>query len=62
MATDYATLEIECPECDGKSWHEIEYLIGTGPIPRSFIECPHCRKELTVEADLSICVEVATAA
>ena len=62
MATDYTTTEIDCPECGKQSWHEVEYLIGTGQIPRSFIECPHCRTELTIEACLDLCVNTATAA
>lgn len=61
MATDYTTLEIECPECGSKSWHEIEYLIGTGLIPRTSIECENCREELTVSANLELDVELTKA-
>lgn len=61
MATDYTTSEIECPGCGVKARHEIEYMVGTGLIPRNFIECSGCRKELKVEAYLKIDVEVSAA-
>ena len=59
MTTGTATIEIDCPECDGRTWAEIEFLIGSGFVPRSFIGCDHCGKELAVTADLSVDVSLA---
>lgn len=58
--TGYTTIEIECPKCDGKSWSEIEFLIGSGMVPRTFIACGECGEELAVSADLDVGVELAS--
>lgn len=52
------TIEIECPNCGHKAWMEIRYLIGTGIVPRTDATCGGCQKQLAIQADLSVDIEV----
>ena len=54
--TDYQTLEVQCPACDASDWVEVEVLIGFGGVPQTKHRCSGCRKTLTIEAMLDVCV------
>ena len=56
MPTIEINTELECPHCGAADWHNVDALVGSGPIPQTTLACYQCKGLFNAEgfADVSV--------